>query len=72
VPLQTLTAVRASRDILRGRTTVVKHGTPGKIVDIRPDWSATTYTVEFAPLGTTHRGVIVTLPGLTEGDIEAD
>lgn len=70
--LPTLTAVRAVHDIQRGRTTVVKAGTPGRIVDLRPGWSATSYTVEFAPVGKKHRGVVVTLPGLTDGDISPD
>lgn len=68
MPLQTLTVVRAARDIQRGRTVAVKNGSPGKIVDLRTDWSGTVYTVEFTPVGLP--GATVTMVGLTEGDVE--
>ena len=69
---QTLTSVHAAHDIQRGRHTVVKHGTPGKIVDMHPSWADTTYTVEFTPVGKKHRGAIVTMVGLTEGEVQPD
>jgi len=68
--LETLTHVHAAHDIHQGRHTVVKHGAPGVVVDLHPSWSGTTYTVEFTPVGKKHRGVVVTLVGLTEGDVE--
>jgi hypothetical protein len=70
--LQTLSLVHAAHDIHQGRHTVVKHGWPGRVVDAHPTWSGTTYTVEFTPAGKKHRGAIVTLVGLTEGDVDPD
>jgi hypothetical protein len=49
MPLQAMTAVRAAHDIQRGRTIVVQNGAPGTVVNTRPGWSDTTYTVEFTP-----------------------
>jgi hypothetical protein len=66
--LQTLTPVHATRDLQRGRHTVVKHGSHGKVVDSWPNWSSTTYSVEFTPVP----GATVTLTGLTEGDVQPD
>jgi hypothetical protein len=66
MPLETLSEVRAVHDIQRGQTIVVKHGSPGRIVNQQPGWLATTYTVEFAPVP----GGTVTLVGLTEGDVQ--
>jgi hypothetical protein len=69
--LQTLSAVHAIHDIRRGRQVVVKHGSPGKVVDAHPTWSGTTYTVEFAPKGKKHRGDTVTVMGVAESDLTA-
>jgi len=66
MPLETLSAVRAVHDIQRGRTVVVQHGSPGRIVNQRPGWADTTYTVELKPAP----GGSVTLVGLTAGDLE--
>lgn len=68
--LQTLTPVHATHDIQRGSHTVVKHGSHGKVVDSWPNWSTTTYSVEFAPLDV--EGGRVTLSGLTERDVQPD
>lgn len=70
--LQALSAVHATHDIHRGRHTIVKQGSPGVIVDSHPSWTNTTYTVEFTRAGKKHRKPIVTLVGLTEGDVEPD
>jgi len=67
--LETLSAVHATHDIRRGRHTVVKHGSHGKVVDTHHTWSDTTYTVEFEPKGKKNRGTIVTVVGITEGDL---
>ena len=71
--LTTLSTVHASHDLQRGRHTLVKHGSPGKVVDSHPNWGATTYTVEFEsiPVQTPGRDQ-VTLSGLTTGDVDAD
>ena len=45
--LRTLSTVHALHDLQRGRHTLVKHGSHGKVVDSHPNWGATTYTVEF-------------------------
>ena len=66
--LQTLTRVRATHDLYRGRHTIVKHGSPGTVVDSWPNWSCTTYSVEFIP----EPGATVTLSGLTERDVQPD
>ena len=64
--LRTLEPVRAVHDILRNRHTVVKCGSPGKVVDCQSNSSSTTYDVEFNSV----RGATVTLSGLTEQDIQ--
>jgi hypothetical protein len=66
MPLETLSAVRAVRDIARGRTVVVHGGSPGRIVDQHPGWASTSYTVEFEPVP----GGSVTIVGLSEGDVQ--
>lgn len=68
--LQTLTHVHATHDLERGRTVVVKCGSPGKVVDSWPSWSCTTYSVEFTADGVP--GGTVTLSGLTERDVQPD
>jgi hypothetical protein len=68
--LQKLTPVHATHDIQRGRTVVVKHGSHGKVVDSWPNWSSTTYSVQFTPEGIP--GASVTLSGLTELDVQPD
>ncbi len=70
--LQTLTQVHAAHDIHQGRHTVVKQAPQGVVVDLHPSWSATTYPVEFAPVGIHHRKPAVTLVGLTERDVQPD
>jgi hypothetical protein len=45
---------------------VVGRGAPGTVVNTRPGWSDTTYTVEFTPFV----GAKVTLVGLTLGDVQ--
>lgn len=70
--LQTLSAVHATHDIRRGRHTLVKHGSHGKVVDAHPTWSGTTYTVEFEPKGKKHRGDTITVVGVTEDDVTLD
>ena len=67
--LQTLTYVHATHDLHRGRTVVVKHGSHGRVVNSWPNWSCTTYSVEFVPEGVP--GATVTLSGLTERDAAA-
>jgi len=52
----------------RGRHTVVKHGSHGTVVDSWPNWSCTTYGVEFTP----EPGATVTPSGLTERDVQPD
>ncbi|MEP6559641.1 MAG: hypothetical protein ABJD68_00995 [Nakamurella sp.] len=66
MPLQAMTSVRAVHDIQRGRTVVVQLGAPGTVVNTRPGWSDTTYTVEFTPFV----GARITLVGLTMGDVQ--
>ena len=67
--LQTLAPVHATHDIRRGHN-VVRHGWHGRVVNSWPNWSSTTYTVEFIPEGV--RGVTLTLSGLTESDVQPD
>jgi len=70
VTLQTLTPVHATHDIHQGPN-VVKLGWHGMIVGSWPDWSSTTYSVEFAaPEGVA--GAPVTMSGLTESDVQPD
>jgi hypothetical protein len=66
MPLPALSAVQAVHDIQRGRHIVVRHGSPGRIVNLQQGWSDTHYTVEFTPLP----GATVTLIGLTDGDVQ--
>ena len=68
--LQTLTTVHAMHDLQRGRTVVIKRGSHGRVVDSWPNWSCTTYSVEFTPEGVP--GATVTLSGLTERDVQPD
>ena len=69
--LQNLTPVHATHNIQRGRTVVVKHGSHGTVVDSWPNWSSTTYSVQFTPEGIPERPAI-TLSGLTERDVQPD
>ena len=46
--LQPQTRVHASHDIRRAAHKLVKQGAHGVVVDTHPNWSGTTYTVEFA------------------------
>ena len=66
---QTLAPVHATRDIYQGPN-VVKHGWHGRVVNSFPNWSSTTYSVEFIPDGI--RGVTLTMSGLTESDVQPD
>jgi hypothetical protein len=71
--LRTLSHVRAAHDLQRGRHTLVKHGSHGKVVDSQQNWGATTYTVEFESIPVQAPGNNpVTLSGLTSGDVDAD
>ena len=67
--LQTLAPVHATHDIQQGHN-VVKHGWHGRVVDSFPNWSSTTYSVEFVPED--GPGAAVTLTGLTELDVQPD
>ncbi len=67
--LQTLAPVHATHDIQRGHN-VVKHGWHGTVVNSFPNWSSTTYSVEFTPAG--DPAVSLTLSGLTELDVQPD
>ena len=60
--------IHAAHDILRGDHTVVTGGSRGLVIDSRPSWFETTYTVEFSGVGKNHRGII-TLIGLNKDDI---
>ncbi len=65
--LQERSQVRASHDIRRFRTTVVAHGSPGRIVALCPGQTDSTYTVEFSPRGVS--GATVVLAGLNDRDV---
>ena len=67
--LQTLAPVHATHDIQRGHY-VVKVGWHGRVVDSFPNWSSTTYSVEFIPEDVP--GATVTMSGLTERDVHPD
>jgi hypothetical protein len=67
--LQTLMPVHATHDLRRGHT-VVMHGWHGRVVNSFPNWSSTTYSVEFTPDG--DPAAVVTLSGLTERDVQPD
>jgi len=67
--LQTLMPVHATHDLRRGHT-VVRHGWHGRVVNSFPNWSSTTYSVEFTPDG--DPAAVVTLSGLTERDVQPD
>ena len=69
MPLQTLAPVHATHDIQRGHN-VVKHGWHGRVVDSFPNWSSTTYSVEFTPEG--DPAAVLTVHGLTESDVQPD
>ena len=64
-----LTDVHAAHDIRRGEKTVVKCGSPGRVLYSHPSWFETTYTVSFTGVGKDHRGVI-TLIGLNNDDVQ--
>jgi hypothetical protein len=64
-----LTFVHAAHDIRRGDRTIVKCGTPGRVLDVHPSWFETTYTVKFDGIGKNHRGAI-TLIGLNKDDVQ--
>ena len=67
--IRELTDVRAVRDIRRGDHTVVKGGSPGRVLYSHPSWFETTYTVNFSGGGSNHRGAI-TLIGLNTDDVQ--
>lgn len=67
--LQPQTRVHASHDIRRGQHRLVKQGAHGMVVDTHPNWSGTTYTVEFDPKGKKHHKPALTVVGLTDGDV---
>ena len=67
--LQTLATVHATHDIQRGHN-VVRHGWHGRVVDSFPNWSSTTYSVEFTPEG--DPAAVLTVSGLTELDVQPD
>ena len=69
MPLQTLAPVHATHDIQRGHN-VVRHGWHGRVVDSFPNWSCTTYSVEFTPDDIA--GATLTMHGLTELDVQPD
>lgn len=67
--LTTLSTVHALHDLQRGRSTLVKDGSTGKVVDSHQNWGPTTYTVEFESTPIQGPGNNpVTLGGLTAGD----
>ena len=68
VTLREPTAVQAAHDITRGEHTVVRTGSPGRILHSHPSWFETTYTVTFAGIGPSQRGAI-TLIGLNKDDV---
>ena len=68
--LRTLTPVHATHDIHQGPN-VVKFGQHGRVVGAWPNWSSTTYNVEFAAEGGVP-GAPVTMSGLTESDVQPD
>jgi hypothetical protein len=47
---------------------MVKSGWHGMVVDSFPNWSSTTYSVEFIPAGVSE--ATVTMWGLTEADVQ--
>ena len=67
--LQTLAPVHATHDIQRGHN-LVRHGWHGRVVDSFPNWSSTTYSVEFTPEG--DPAAVLTVSGLTELDVQPD
>ena len=67
--LQTLMPVHATHDIHQGPN-VVKVGWHGTVVNSFPNWSSTTYSVEFKPDDIP--GVTLTMSGLTELDVQPD
>ncbi len=70
--LQPQTRVHARHDIRRAQHRLVKQGAHGVVVDAHPNWSGTTYTVEFTGKGKKHDRPAVTVVGLTDGDVEPD
>ena len=68
MPLHASEFVLATHDIQRGRHTVVKRGTQGTVVGSWPNWSSTTYSVEFSSV----RGATITMSGLTERDVQPE
>jgi len=67
--LQTLIPVHATHDLYQGPN-VVRNGWHGTVVNSFPNWSSTTYSVEFVPDG--DHGVTLTMSGLTEFDVQPD
>lgn len=67
--LQTLAPVHATHDIRRGPN-LVKRGWHGRVVNSFPNWSSTTYSVEFTADG--DPSIILTFSGLTERDVQPD
>jgi hypothetical protein len=68
MPLHASEFVLATHDIQRGRHTVVKRGTLGKVIGSWPKWFSTTYSVEFRSV----RGATITMSGLTERDVQRE
>lgn len=66
------TRVHASHDIQRGQHRLVKRGAHGVVVDAHPKWTGGSYTVEFEPTDMEHRKPVVTVIGLTDGDVQPD
>jgi len=67
--LQTLAPVHATHEIRRGHH-VVEPGWHGRVVDSFPNWSSTTYSVEFTADG--DPTTVLTLSGLTERGVAPD
>ena len=67
--LQTLAPVHATHDIQRGHNTV-KCGWHGRVVNSFPNWSSTTYSVEFT--AEADPTMVLTVSGLTERDVQPD
>ena len=68
MPLHARESVLATHDIQRGHHTVVKRRTQGKVIGSWPNWSSTTYSVEFRSV----RGATITMSGLTERDVQSE
>lgn len=69
MPIQEHKYVHAAHDIRRGDHTIVKNGSPGRVLHSHQSWFETTYTVNFTGIGSNHRGAI-TLIGLNTDDVQ--